>query len=77
MAAVDLDKITNVEDEVLWKRVREAFRMITNQHEREIELEINTAKILIYWATDDESNSGYAVIEIHEIEPKRPALLVP
>lgn len=72
MALDPNDKRVNPEDELFWKKVREAFSMVSSTKGQIINVDIGTKRADVYW--DDPKT---VKIAITEIPPAVPTLIVP
>lgn len=76
-----------VTDELFWKEVTHAAEQVMINHGLAFTIERGTNKAEVFWAIDEHAplpwlpevtdTDEYLVIEVREVEPKQPALLVP
>lgn len=66
----------DIEQELFWKEVAQATRMIEANHGMSFMIERGTRRADIMWVEWEENECGIG-IEITEVAPKQPALIVP
>lgn len=62
----------NPEDEIFFRKVGQGVRQVESNHQLKLEIEIGSRRAVI-----DYDDDGILWVEITEIVPKQPALLVP
>lgn len=62
----------NPEDDIFFRKVGQAVRQVESNHQLKLEIEIGSRRAVIDYDEDD-----IIWVEITEIVPKQPALLVP
>lgn len=73
------NKAVNAEDQLFWRRVREAYHMVSADSRKDIEVEVGDRHAHIN-ARVDKSKSPplkYIAVHIWEIQNKPPTLVVP
>lgn len=73
------NKAVNGEDELFWRKVREAYRMVSANSSLDLEIEIGLRHAHINIRQDKSKNPPleYVAVHIWDIEHKPPVLVVP
>ena len=71
------DKRENPEDNLFWKKVREAHDLVSTNAEQEISFTVGNREAEVFYQLADESHSDCIAIEIREFKPDPPTLVVP
>lgn len=73
-------RVVDPEFEVFWREVGEAVRQVQNNVTRELSIERGSKRADISWAeweNEEPADLCGVQIEIYDVEPKQPTLLVP
>lgn len=73
------ERAEDVEYQLFWKEVAEAARLVELNHALSYNIERGNRRADIYWwwPDMDESIDSHVCIQVFEVEPKQPTLLVP
>lgn len=73
----------NPDEEIFWSKVREAFNLVSVDHEKEVYFTAGNRQATISWWGERENETGYTIkydcvmIEVEDYTPPQPALVVP
>lgn len=71
------NRAVNAEDELFWRKVREAYRMVSADGSMDIEVEVGNRHAHINERKDQKKNLRFIAVHIWEIQNKPPVLVMP
>lgn len=78
MAIDPRTRTVDTDEELLWKEIKDAVKHVELNHGLSYDLERGTKGVGIWYEAEDVPQGGGCIrIEIYEVEPKQPTLLVP
>jgi hypothetical protein len=70
------NRAVNAEDELFWRKVREAYRMVSADANKDIEFEVGQQHAHVNCRTD-KTGKEFIAVHVWDCEPPKPVLVKP